>query len=61
MKYLTVKDLKEFIKNLPDTAVVQIPGTDKYGYETFVPVELGDISTDVGFIDDVYVTLNIGS
>lgn len=60
MKYLTVKDLKEFIKTLPDTAVIQIPGTDKYGYETFVPVECSDINLDVGFIDDVYVTLNIG-
>lgn len=49
MKYLTVKDLKEFIKTLPDTAVIQIPGTDKYGYETFVPVECSDINLDVGF------------
>ena len=61
MKYLTLKDLKEFIKNLPDTAVIQIPGTDKYGYKAFVPIELNDISTDVGFIDNVYVALNIGS
>lgn len=60
MKYLTVKDLKEFIKDLPDSMVVRTFGSDKYGYYTYVPVDSDDISTDVGFENDVYLALDIG-
>jgi hypothetical protein len=59
MNYLTVKDLKEFIKDLPDAAIVQMPGTNKY-IQTFEPVEKREIKMDDSFVDHTYVTLNIG-